>query len=118
MLPCRYAGTFDWEVYTSEQVGGWLCVCQAGGHGSESIHTTWVPLWCLALPAGLPCNRPSARPVVAGAQVTTQGGSAVITMAETGPANKTAFSQQPDGRVWNVSKGYKSGFVDSWNKFW
>ena len=50
--------------------------------------------------------------------MTTQGGSVVITIDKSGPTNTSALSQQPDGRVWNVSLGYKSGFVNSWNKFW
>lgn len=35
------------------------------------------------------------------------------------PKNKPAVapSQQPDGEVWDVPKRFKSGMINSWNKF-
>ena len=42
----------------------------------------------------------------------------MISIEGVGPGGASAFSQQPGGVVWNVSKDYKSGFVSSWNKFW
>jgi len=51
-------------------------------------------------------------------QVNTSDGAAVITIEPSGEVNDTALSQQWDGSVWNVSKAYRSGLVDSWNKFW
>lgn len=49
-------------------------------------------------------------------QVTTSNGSVVLTIEELLTQNATALSQQGDGVVWNVSKDFRSGFVDSWNK--
>lgn len=51
-------------------------------------------------------------------QVTTAGGAAVITIERTGAANASAPSQRPNGEVWMVEKGLKSGLVSSFNKFW
>lgn len=42
----------------------------------------------------------------------------MLTIDRTDELNETALSQQGDGVVWNVSKNYKSGWVDSFNKMW
>jgi hypothetical protein len=51
--------------------------------------------------------------------VTTEGGAAVITIDQVADGGSaTALGQLAGGAVANVSSAYKSGFVDSWNKFW
>ncbi|KAI3431296.1 hypothetical protein D9Q98_004355 [Chlorella vulgaris] len=51
-------------------------------------------------------------------QVTTEGGAAVITIDQVADGGSaTALGQLAGGAVANVSSAYKSGFVDSWNKF-
>lgn len=49
-------------------------------------------------------------------QVTTADGKAKITMEKTRKP-EYATSLQPDGEAWSVPKNFKSGMVNSWNKF-
>lgn len=49
-------------------------------------------------------------------QVTTADGKAKITIEKTRKPER-ASSLQPDGTQWNVPKNFKSGMVNSWNKF-
>lgn len=49
-------------------------------------------------------------------QVTTWKGKAVITMQKT-DRPVSAISLQPDGAEWSVPKNFKSGMVNSWNKW-
>ena len=46
------------------------------------------------------------------------GGAAVLTIEQL-PKNKPAVAQtqQPGGEVWDVPKRFKSGMINSWNKF-
>lgn len=49
-------------------------------------------------------------------QVTTGNGSLHLTIERLRKPEK-AVSLQPDGSTWNVPKNFKSGMVNSWNKF-
>ena len=49
-------------------------------------------------------------------QVSTWGGKAFITMERASPP-VSAKSLQPDGKIWDVAKNYKSGMMTSWNKW-
>ena len=49
-------------------------------------------------------------------QVTTANGSAIITIEKLRKPEH-AISLQPDGIKWDVAKNFKSGMVNSWNKF-
>lgn len=49
-------------------------------------------------------------------QVTTYKGKAVITIERADPP-ESAKSLQPDGKVWDVAKNFKSAMLNSWNKF-
>ena len=49
-------------------------------------------------------------------QVTTWNGKAVITLEKAFPP-LSAKSLQPDGKIWDVTKNYKSGMMNSWNKW-